>query len=52
MATKPQETFFEYEQKIKRNASEVLALAKKQELKKRKTHKWVTEGKTSILKKL
>jgi hypothetical protein len=52
MATKPQETIFEYEQKIKRKASEVLALAKKQELKKRKTHVWVTEGKTSILKKL
>lgn len=52
MATKPQETIFEYEQKNKRNASEVLALAKKQELKKRKTHHWVTEGKTSILKKL
>ncbi len=52
MATKPQETIFEYEQKKKINAVQALEIAKKQELKKRKTHVWVTEGKTSILKKL
>jgi hypothetical protein len=51
MATKPQETFFEYEQKKKINAVQALELAKKNEKRKAKTHHWVTEGKTSIYKK-
>ena len=52
MATNPHETFFEYEQKKKINAIEALELAKKNEKRKAKTHHWVTEGKTSIYKKI
>jgi hypothetical protein len=53
MATKPQETFFEYEQKKKINAVQALELAKKNEKRKAKTHHWVIspDGKTSIYKK-